>query len=88
MFNYESVLSEKVKEMKPSGIRKFFDLLGDMNDVVALTVGQPDFLTPWHIRDAGIASLEKGYTRCNGISCSEGICCFFKRVYGKMLLCD
>ncbi len=60
--DYASLLSRTVKEIKPSGIRKFFDLLENMQDVVALTVGQPDFATPWHIREAGIASLEQGKT--------------------------
>ncbi len=60
--DYSSVLSERAMDIKPSGIRKFFDMLEDMKDVVALTVGQPDFATPWHIREAGIASLEKGKT--------------------------
>ena len=50
MINYDEVLSRVVKDMKPSGIRKFFDLLSDMSDVTALTVGQPDFVTPWHVR--------------------------------------
>lgn len=48
--------------MKPSGIRKFFDMITGMDDVVALTVGQPDFITPWHIREAGIESLQNGKT--------------------------
>ena len=60
--DYSKVLSKTTVSLKPSGIRKFFDLLGSMNDVVALTVGQPDFPTPWHIREAGIESLEKGKT--------------------------
>ena len=60
--DYSKVLSKTTVSLKPSGIRKFFDLLGNMNDVVALTVGQPDFPTPWHIREAGIESLEKGMT--------------------------
>ncbi|MCQ2385922.1 MAG: aminotransferase class I/II-fold pyridoxal phosphate-dependent enzyme, partial [Clostridia bacterium] len=62
MISYEKVLSETVQDIKPSGIRKFFDLLEEMDDVISLTVGQPDFVTPWHIREAGIASLEKGKT--------------------------
>ena len=62
MIDYTKVLSKTVTEIKPSGIRKFFDLLENMNDVVALTVGQPDFVTPWHIREAAIESLEKGKT--------------------------
>lgn len=60
--SYEKVLSRRARELKPSGIRKFFDMLEEMKDVVALTVGQPDFQTPWHIREAGILSLEKGKT--------------------------
>lgn len=62
MFDYSKVLSGTVSEMKPSGIRKFFDMLQDMKDVVGLTVGQPDFVTPWHIREAGIDSLKDGKT--------------------------
>ena len=60
--NYEKILSAAAQEIKPSGIRKFFDLLGDMKDVIALTVGQPDFVTPWHIRVSAVESLEKGKT--------------------------
>ena len=62
MINHEQLLSSTIKEIKPSGIRKFFDLLADMGDVTALTVGQPDFVTPWHIREAAIQSLERGHT--------------------------
>ena len=68
MIDYNSVLSKKVVSLKKSGIRKFFDLLNDpgMSDVVGLTVGQPDFVTPWHIREAGIESLQKGKTYYTG----------------------
>lgn len=62
MIDYSKVLSEKVAELKPSGIRKFFDLAAEVKDVIALTIGEPDFKTPWHIREAGIKSLEKGRT--------------------------
>lgn len=62
MLDYNKILSKTVVDLKPSGIRKFFDLINDMNDVVALTVGQPDFPTPWHVREAGIESLEQGKT--------------------------
>lgn len=62
MIDHELLLSDTLKDIKPSGIRKFFDLLADMGDVTALTVGQPDFVTPWHIREAAISSLEKGHT--------------------------
>ncbi len=62
MLDYSKILSETVQEIKPSGIRKFFDMLDGMRDVIALTVGQPDFVTPWHIRVAAIDSLENGKT--------------------------
>ena len=62
MIDYSKVLSQTVVDTPKSGIRKFFDLMSTMNDVVGLTVGEPDFQTPWHIREAGIASLEKGKT--------------------------
>ena len=62
MIDHNNMLSETLKDIKPSGIRKFFDLLADMGDVTALTVGQPDFVTPWHIREAAITSLERGQT--------------------------
>ncbi len=62
MMDYGKLLSEVVTEIKPSGIRKFFDLLNGRDDVISLTVGQPDFPTPWHVRETGIISLEKGYT--------------------------
>ena len=55
-------LSNTVKEIKPSGIRKFFDVVSEMKDAISLGVGEPDFDTPWHIRDEGIYSLERGRT--------------------------
>ena len=62
MIDYSKLLSKTVVNTPKSGIRKFFDLMETMDDVVGLTVGQPDFVTPWHIREAGIESLEKGKT--------------------------
>lgn len=59
MFNYESVLSEKVKEMKPSGIRKFFDLAANTEGVISLGVGEPDFQTPWLVRKKALDVLER-----------------------------
>ena len=55
-------LSDKIITIKPSGIRKFFDIVSEMDDAISLGVGEPDFDTPWHIRDEGIYSLEKGRT--------------------------
>ncbi len=60
--DYDRILPRSIVEMPPSGIRKFFDILDSMTDVTALTVGQPDFVTPWKIREAGIESLEAGKT--------------------------
>lgn len=59
MFNYESVLSDKVKEMKPSGIRKFFDLAANTEGVISLGVGEPDFQTPWLVRKKALDVLER-----------------------------
>jgi aminotransferase len=63
MMDYTKALSDTVKEIKPSGIRKFFDIAGKMENVISLGVGEPDFRTPWQIRSAGIRSLEHGATR-------------------------
>ena len=55
-------LSDKIVTIPPSGIRKFFDIVSEMPDAISLGVGEPDFDTPWHIREEGIYSLEKGRT--------------------------
>ncbi|MBE6701463.1 MAG: aminotransferase class I/II-fold pyridoxal phosphate-dependent enzyme [Ruminococcaceae bacterium] len=60
--DYQDILSKRAQSLKPSGIRRFFDMIQGAVDVVALTVGQPDFDTPWHIREAGIESLRQGKT--------------------------
>ena len=59
-------VSKKVKELKPSGIRKFFDIVHEMKDAISLGVGEPDFVTPWTVRDAGVRSIQKGYTQYTG----------------------
>ena len=56
-------LSEKTKNIKPSGIRKFFDIVSERKDVISLGVGEPDFITPWDIREAGIQTIKRGYTQ-------------------------
>ena len=61
--DYEKMISKAAKEMKPSGIRKFFDLVAEMPECISLGVGEPDFQTPWDIRDAAIHSLEMGRTK-------------------------
>ena len=63
MMDYSKILNRQIQGVAPSAIRKFFDLLEDMPDAISLGVGEPDFPTPWHIRDAGIYTLEKGFTR-------------------------
>ena len=63
MIDYSSVLNPTVCEIKPSGIRKFFDIAATMDDVISLSVGEPHFLTPWQIRKAGINSLERSKTK-------------------------
>ena len=63
MIDYGKILNKTVTEIKPSGIRKFFDIAATMDDVISLSVGEPDFPTPWSIRKAGIESLQKGKTK-------------------------
>lgn len=83
MINYEGLLNENIKNVKPSGIRKFFDIANEMEDIISLSVGEPDFTTPWHVREAGIHSLEKGrtwYTPNRGFAeLREEISKYFKR---------
>jgi aminotransferase len=59
---WDGLISQKVATLPPSGIRKFFDLLSSVEDVISLSIGEPDFITPWHIRESATYSLEKGYT--------------------------
>jgi aminotransferase len=60
--NIGDLISDSVKKVPPSGIRKYFDMINEMKDVISLGIGEPDFVTPWAIREAGISSLEKGHT--------------------------
>ncbi|MCD6080125.1 MAG: aminotransferase class I/II-fold pyridoxal phosphate-dependent enzyme, partial [Candidatus Omnitrophica bacterium] len=55
-------IADRVNKIEPSGIREFFDLVLGMKDIISLGIGEPDFVTPWHIREAGIYALEEGYT--------------------------
>ena len=83
--NYTDKLTESIPTVKPSGIRRFFDIVNEMDDVISLSVGEPDFQTPWHVREAGIRSLEKGrtwYTPNRGFKeLREEITNFYKRKY-------
>ncbi|MGN1235042.1 MAG: aminotransferase class I/II-fold pyridoxal phosphate-dependent enzyme [Christensenellaceae bacterium] len=58
-----SFLNDRARDLKPSGIRKFFDIVSEMKDAISLGVGEPDFVTPWSVRDAAIRSIQKGYTQ-------------------------
>ena len=79
-------ISKKVEQLAPSGIRAFFDLVLGMKDVISLGVGEPDFVTPWHIREKAIYCLEKGYTSYTSnkgmIELRKEIALFLKRRYG------
>ena len=81
--NYDELLAPAAKAMRPSGIRKFFDLAADMPHCISLGVGEPDFITPWSVRDAGIRSLELGrtkYTANSGLKELRGeICNYLQR---------
>ena len=86
MRKQEKLLAEKTVGLKPSGIRRFFDLVSEMKDAISLGVGEPDFDTPWHIRDEGIYSLEKGrtfYTSNSGLKeLRQEIAAYMKRSQG------
>lgn len=83
--DYTKILSQTVTDIKPSGIRKYFDIADSMEDVISLGVGEPDFPTPWEIRKAGILSLESGKTRYTsnwGLEqLRREICNYMKRKY-------
>lgn len=86
MINFDNLIIDKVQNIAPSGIRKFFDIAATMKDAISLGVGEPDFCTPWTIREAGIYSLEKGethYTSNAGLlELREEICNYTYRKYG------
>src|SRR6185312_9340541 len=79
------VLAERVRKVKPSGIRKFFDIINTMPQVISLGVGEPDFVTPEHIRQAGIRSIEQGHTQYTSnygtLELREEIAAMLKRRY-------
>ena len=79
-------ISDRVNAVPPSGIRKFFDMVIGMDDVISLGVGEPDFVTPWHIREACIYSLEKGFTSYTSnaglLELREAVSNSFHRDYG------
>ncbi|MBQ1397200.1 MAG: aminotransferase class I/II-fold pyridoxal phosphate-dependent enzyme [Clostridia bacterium] len=84
--NYDSLLNRTALRIPPSGIRRFFDIAAEMEDVISLSVGEPDFPTPWHVRDVAIDSLQKGrtgYSPNRGFTalCRE-ICGYYSRRFG------
>jgi len=83
MINYDDIMIKRVTDVPPSGIRKFFDIVNEMGDAISLGVGEPDFDTPWHIREEGIYSLEKGKTfysaNAGVLELREEICRYMKR---------
>jgi len=85
VIDYSTRMNPNVQALKPSGIRKFFDIANEMEDVISLSIGEPDFVTPWHIRQEGIRSLEDGktwYSPNRGfMELREEICKWFKRHY-------
>lgn len=85
MINYSEFLNQRIIDVKPSGIRKYFSIAEEMEDVISLGVGEPDFLTPWHIRKTGIQTLENGKTRYTAnaglIQLREEISGFYKEKY-------
>ncbi len=86
--NYDKLVNRTLEEMKPSGIRKFFDIAAEMEDVISLSVGEPDFSTPWHIRQEGIHTLEKGRTwyspNAGLLALREAIAAYVKRHSGMV----
>jgi len=85
VIDYSTKINPTLKNIKPSGIRKFFDIANELEDVISLSVGEPDFHTPWHIREEGIYSLEKGRTRYTPnkgfIKLREEISAYLKRKF-------
>ena len=87
MIDYNNFINKKISTVKPSGIRKFFDIANEMDDVISLSIGEPDFQTPWHIREEGINSLKKGktwYSPNRGFAeLREEIAAYYKRRFGN-----
>jgi aminotransferase len=83
VIDYQRMLNKQIQSIKPSGIRRFFDIASEMDNVISLSIGEPDFTTPWHVREEGIRSLEDGktwYSPNRGfIELREEICRFLKR---------
>ena len=85
MMDYSKLIAPHISALAPSGIRKFFDIAAEMKDAISLGVGEPDFVTPWTVREAGIYSLEKGHTHYTAnsglIELRNEICTYLARKY-------
>lgn len=85
MIDYQSFLNKEITQIKPSGIRRFFDIASEMKEVISLSIGEPDFSTPWHVRQEGIKTLEQGktwYSPNRGFTeLREEICKWIERKY-------
>lgn len=85
MMDYSKLISPHISDLAPSGIRKFFDIAAEMKDAISLGVGEPDFVTPWSVREAGIYSLEKGRTHYSAnsglLELRNEICAYLERKY-------
>ena len=86
MIDYQSRLNREIQIIKPSPIRKFFDIANEMEDVISLSIGEPDFSTPWHMRQEGIRQLDKGRTHYSPnrgfLDLRKELCAWFLRHYG------
>lgn len=84
--NVQDMIAPHIKSVPPSGIRKYFDLINEMKDAISLGIGEPDFVTPYSIREAGVYSLEKGYTNyssnAGSIELRQEICNYMERRFG------
>ena len=81
--DYDSLLNPLIREIKPSGIRRFFDIAAEMDNVISLSVGEPDFKTPWHVREEGITTLQKGKTRYSPNSGFTDLLCEISNYYDR-----
>ena len=84
--NVEEKVATHIRNMPPSGIRKFFDIVSEMKDAISLSVGEPDFTTPWHISESAIYAIEHGYTHYSSnagiLELRELICQYYQTRYG------
>ena len=88
IIDYDKILRQKVKDIKPSGIRKFFDIAAEMKDVISLSVGEPDFHTPWHVREVAIDTLKRGRTWYSPNAGFSDLCKEITKYYARRFNCE